>query len=68
MCNLRSRVFLLDRALKWHTLGELDQAARGVRLSADGLKLAWLEVEDTDENGILEPWKDHSRPLFAALE
>jgi hypothetical protein len=66
--NLRSKVLLLDRALKWHTLGELDLSARGVRVTPDGLKLAWLEVEDSDENGSLEPWKDNSRPFFAALE
>lgn len=64
--NLRSKLLLLDRALKWHTLGELDLAVRGVR--AQGTRLAWLEVEDTDGNGLLEPWKDYSRPFFCTIE
>jgi hypothetical protein len=64
--NLRARLLLLDRALKWHTLGELDFTVRGV--CAQGTRLAWLEVEDTDKNGLLESWKDHSRPFFCTLE
>jgi len=64
--NLRSKLLLLDRALKWHTLGELDLAVRGVCMQ--GTKLAWLEVEDTDKNGLLESWKDNSRPFFCTIE
>ncbi|MBX3474012.1 MAG: hypothetical protein KF754_06480 [Planctomycetes bacterium] len=64
--NLRSKLLLLDRSLKWHTLGELDLAVRGVR--AAGTRLCWLEVEDTDNNGVLEPWKDNSRPFFCTIE
>lgn len=64
--NLRGKLLLLDRSLKWHTLGELDLAVRGVCVA--GTKMAWLEVEDTDKNGLLEPWKDHSRPFFCTIE
>jgi len=68
VANLRSNILLLDRALKWHTLGDLDFSVAGVQASQSGLKLAWLEVEDTDKNGLLEPWKDQSRPVFCTIE
>lgn len=68
VANLRSNILLLDRALKWHTLGDLDFSVRGVQASQSGLKLAWLEVDDTDKNGLLEPWKDQSRPVFCTIE
>jgi hypothetical protein len=68
VANLRSNILLLDRALKWHTLGDLDFSVRGVQASQNGLKLAWLEVDDTDKNGLLEPWKDQSRPVFCTIE
>ncbi|MCC6464603.1 MAG: hypothetical protein IT463_04605 [Planctomycetes bacterium] len=66
--KLASRLLLLDRALKVHSLGELDLSVRGLRASAGGLTIAWLQVEDTDKNGLLEPWKDTAKPYFCTIE
>ena len=66
--HLGVRLRLMDRALKFHTLAEFDLDARGMTLSADGLTIAYLRVEDTDKNGLLEPWKDHSRPYIVTLK
>jgi hypothetical protein len=30
--------------------------------------VGWLEVEDTDNNGHLEPWKDNAAPRFLRLD
>jgi hypothetical protein len=66
--NLGSRLLLFDRALKTHVLAEFDLFATGFKATPDGRILGWLEVEDTDENGYLEPWSDHARPSFLRLE
>lgn len=66
--NLGSKLLLFDRSLKSHRLAEFGLYARNWQASRDGLTVGWLEVEDTDKNGKLEPWKDHSRPHFLRLE
>ena len=66
--NLGSRLLLLDRALNSHRLADFELDARGFVASADGLTIAWLQVDDTDKNGHLEPWKDHSRIQFIRIE
>lgn len=66
--NLGSRMLLLDHALKSHRLADFELNARGFVASADGLTIGWLDVEDTDKNGYLEPWKDHSRIQFIRVE
>lgn len=65
--NLGSRLFLMDRALKFHKLAEFDFDATDFVASRDGLTVGWLRVEDTDLNGQLEPWKDHARPHLLRL-
>jgi hypothetical protein len=32
------------------------------------LTIGWLEIDDTDKNGYLEPWKDQSRLSFTRIE
>ncbi|MCB9933326.1 MAG: hypothetical protein H6841_07890 [Planctomycetes bacterium] len=66
--NLGSRLLLFDRALKAHRLAEFELNACGFIASRDGLTIGWLEVEDTDKNGYLEPWKDHSRVNLIRIE
>ncbi|MBK8208169.1 MAG: hypothetical protein IPK87_15440 [Planctomycetes bacterium] len=66
--NLGSRLMLMDRALKFHRLAEFDLVATGYCASRDGLTVGWLEVEDTDKNGLLEPWADKSRPHYLKIE
>ena len=66
--NLGSRLMLFDRALKPHRLVDFDLNARGFVASTDGLTIGWLAVEDTDKNGYLQPWKDHSRLYYLRIE
>lgn len=66
--NLGSRLLLFDKALNHHRLADFELSARGFQASEDGLTVAWLEVEDTDKNGYLEPWKDHSQPRMFRIE
>ncbi len=66
--NLGSRLMLMDRALKFHRLADFDLVATGFCASRDGLTVGWLEVEDTDKNGLLEPWTDKSRPNYLRIE
>lgn len=66
--NLGSRLQLFDRALKPHRLVDFDLNARNFMASKDGLTIGWLAVEDTDKNGYLQPWKDHSRLFFLRIE
>ncbi len=66
--NLRSRLMLMDRALKFHQVAEFPLEARGFTASRDGLTVGWVEVEDTDKNGHLHPWKDNARPYFLKIE
>lgn len=66
--NLGARLLLFDRSLKSHRLADFGLYARNWQASRDGLTVGWLEVEDTDKNGKLEPWKDHSRPHFLRIE
>lgn len=66
--KLGSRLLLFDHALKTHRLADFELNARGFVASKDGLTIAWLEIEDTDKNGYLEPWKDHSRISFTRIE
>ncbi|MCG3184213.1 MAG: hypothetical protein ICCCNLDF_02326 [Planctomycetes bacterium] len=66
--NLGSRLLLFDRALKTHRLADFGLSARGFVASRDGLTIGWLDVEDTDKNGYLEPWKDHSRVNLIRIE
>jgi hypothetical protein len=66
--NLRSRLMLMDRALKFHQVAEFPLEARGFTASRDGLTVGWVEVEDTDKNGHLQPWKDNARPHFLKIE
>lgn len=65
--NLGARLYLMDRALKFHKLADFDLAATDFTASRDGLTVGWLEVEDTDENGLLQPWKDNARPHILRL-
>ncbi|MCA8911442.1 MAG: hypothetical protein KDB82_07040 [Planctomycetes bacterium] len=66
--NLGSRLILLDHALNTHRLADFDLNARGFMASSDGLTIAWLDVEDSDKNGYLQPWKDNSRIQFIHIE
>ncbi|MBZ0138133.1 MAG: hypothetical protein K8I27_17385 [Planctomycetes bacterium] len=66
--NLGSRLMLFDHALKAHRLADFDLNARGFVASRDGLTIGWLAVEDTDKNGYLQPWKDHSRLFYLRIE
>jgi hypothetical protein len=66
--NLGSRLVLFDRALKTHRLADFDLNARGWVASRDGLTIGWLAVEDTDKNGYLQPWRDHSRLFYMRIE
>lgn len=66
--NLASRLLLFDRALKTHRLASFEFSAQGFVASRDGLTIGWLDVEDTDKNGYLEPWKDHSRLNLIRIE
>jgi hypothetical protein len=66
--NLRSRLMVMDRALKFHQVAEFPLEARGFTASRDGLTVGWVEVEDTDKNGHLQPWKDNARPYFLKIE
>ena len=66
--NLGSKLLLLDHALKDHHLAEFDLHARGFVASKDGRTIGWLDVEDTDSNGFLEPWKDHSKINYTRIE
>jgi hypothetical protein len=67
--NLKSRLVLFDRSEKLNLLPitEFGYEARGICASKDGLTLAWLVVEDSNEDGYLNPWEDNSRPWFLQL-
>jgi hypothetical protein len=49
-------------------VAEFPLEARGFTASRDGLTVGWVEVEDTDKNGHLQPWKDNARPYFLKIE
>jgi hypothetical protein len=66
--KLGSRLMLFDHALKMHRLADFELNARGFMASRDGLTIGWLEIDDTDKNGYLEPWKDNSRINFIKIE
>lgn len=66
--NLGSRLMLLDRALKAHRIADFDFTATGFVASRDGLSVGWLEVEDTNKDGHLEPWQDNARPFHLRIE
>ncbi|MCA8913870.1 MAG: hypothetical protein KDB90_00560 [Planctomycetes bacterium] len=66
--NLGSKLLLFDHALKTHRLADFDLNARGFVASRNGLTIGWLDVEDTDKNGYLEPWKDNSRINYTRIE
>ena len=66
--NLGSKLLLFDHSLTAHRLADFDLSARGFTASADGLTVGWLQVEDTDKNGYLQPWKDHSSIQFIRIE
>ena len=66
--NLGSKLLLFDHSLTAHRLADFDLNARGFVASADGLTVGWLQVEDTDKNGYLQPWKDHSSIQFIRIE
>lgn len=66
--NLGSRLMLMDRALKFHRLADFDLAATGFVASRDGLTVGWLEVEDTNKDGHLQPWQDNARPFHLRIE
>jgi signal transduction histidine kinase len=66
--NLGSRLLLMDRSLSTHRIAEFSLFATGFQATPDGRMVTWLEVEDTDENGYLEPWTDHARPYYLRLD
>jgi signal transduction histidine kinase len=66
--NLGSRLLLMDRALNTHRITEFSLFATGFAATPDGKLVTWLEVEDTDLNGYLEPWADHARPFYLRLD
>jgi hypothetical protein len=66
--KLGSRLLLFDHALKIHRLADFELNARGFVASRDGLTIGWLDIDDTDKNGYLEPWKDQSRLSYTRIE
>jgi hypothetical protein len=65
--KLGTKLLLQDKALKVHVIDEFDFFAKGFQCSADGRFVGWIVVEDTDKDGRLEPWEDHSKPFIAEI-
>ncbi|CAG0962831.1 hypothetical protein PLCT2_00856 [Planctomycetaceae bacterium] len=67
--NLKTRLLLMDRSSKLNLLPitELGFDAQGFCASQDGLTVAWLSVEDTNEDGYLDPWRDSARIWFLQI-
>lgn len=67
--NLKTRLVLVDRSSKLNLLliSEFGYDCAGFCASADGLTLAWLSLEDTNQDGFLDPWQDEARPWFMRL-
>lgn len=67
--NLKTRLCLVDRSSKLNflTISEFAFDAQGFCASLDGLNVAWLEVEDSNEDGYLDPWRDNCRIWFQQL-
>ncbi len=67
--NLKTRLLLMDRSSNLNLLPitELGFDTHGYCASQDGKTVAWLSVEDTNEDGYLEPWRDNCRIWFLQL-
>lgn len=67
--NLKTRLVLVDRSSNLNLLliSEFGFDCAGFCASADGLTLAWLSLEDTNQDGFLDPWQDEARPWFMRL-
>lgn len=67
--NLKTRLVLMDRSSQFNLLPimELDFDAQGFCASADGSTVAWLAVEDSNEDGQLDSWRDNCRVWFLSL-
>ncbi|MCC6573479.1 MAG: PD40 domain-containing protein [Planctomycetes bacterium] len=65
--RLTKHLLLLDRAMKFHELATFDFDARGFVASKDGMTIAYIQVDDTNKNGLLESWLDEGRPHIVKL-
>jgi hypothetical protein len=67
--NLKTRLLLMDRSSKLNLLSitEFGFDAQGFCASQDGLTVSWLSVEDTNEDGYLDPWRDSARIWFLQI-
>lgn len=67
--NLKTRLVLMDRSSQFNLLPitELDFDAQGFCASSDGSTVAWLAVEDSNEDGQLDSWRDNCRVWFLNL-
>ncbi len=67
--NLKTRLVLMDRSSKLNLLPitEMGYDAQGFCASLDGLTVAWLTLEDTNEDGYLDPWQDNARAWFLQI-
>lgn len=67
--NLKTRLLLMDRSSKLNLLPIADMGydAQGFCASQDGLTVAWLTLEDTNEDGYLDPWQDDARAWFLQI-
>jgi hypothetical protein len=67
--NLKTRLVLMDRSsgLNLLPITEMGFDAQGICASQNGLTVAWLTVEDTNEDGYLDPWQDNARVWFLQI-
>lgn len=65
--NLGARLLLQDQSLTNHVVFSFGLFAQGFQVSSDGKYIGWVEIEDTNKNGYLEPWLDNAQPYIAEI-